>query len=257
MRYWGRNIQIDGTKVRVSVHNEPLRLIDNTPEAAESYEVRAQNRLRQISTNQAGGILLDAIAAQPRIVTLKPCNMTFWNKYGAEAEAVSDSGAKGGGGSAVTIWYDPMFFAASNMTAKDPGSHIRADDTLFHECVHAYRQALGVWRNIEMPLWTNREEFYAVMMTNIYLSSGRRDFDRRGNYDKTFVAMAPSLGDAAFYSAYSSELNQFRSDAIQFCAKIVAMALGWNPLRAGDAIFWRSLSPGFGIFDQLSGTGHI
>ena len=72
-----------------------------------------------------------------------------------------------------------------------------------------------------------------------------------------FVAMAPSLGDAAFYSAYSSELNQFRSDAIQFCAKIVAMALGWNPLRAGDAIFWRSLSPGFGIFDQLSGTGHI
>jgi len=257
MRYWGRNIQIDGTKVRASLHDEPLRLYDNTAEAAESYEVRAQNRLRQISTNQAGGILLDAINDQPRVVTLKPCSMAFWDRYGAEADADSASAANGGGGSAVTIWYDPMFFVGSNMTEKDPGGHFRADDALFHECVRAYRQTLGVWRNIAMPQWTNREEFYAVMMTDIYLSVGRRDFDRRGNYDRTFTAMASSLGDAAFYRTYASELNQFRSDAIRFCAKIVAMALGWNPLRAGDAIFWRGLSPGFGILDQLSGAGRI
>ena len=38
MRYWGPNILIDGTKRRSSLDNQPLTTVENTPEAAESYE---------------------------------------------------------------------------------------------------------------------------------------------------------------------------------------------------------------------------
>jgi Effector protein len=248
MRYWGPNILIDGAKKRSSLDNQPLTTFDNAPAAAESYEERTQGRLREVAANPAGKILLDAFTGLSRNVTLRPLTEEAAQSFGAQAEADSPLNAQHGGGSASTIWYDSMYFSAAAMKKRDPGHHWRPDDILFHECVHAMRQILGVWHAAPMPEWKNQEEFYAVMMTNIYLSRAGREADMRGDYSPAFRPLDNALrygylatdrnrAGQAFASKYNFEIVSFRSDTFNIYQPFSQMPLGWNPLREYEA-YW-------------------
>lgn len=242
MRYWGPNILIDGAQVRASLDNQPLTTVANSNADADAYEIRTQNVLREISGNPAGKILLDGFTSLQHKVTIRPVNAAASRSFGAQADSNDPTAARSRTGSDSTLWYDSIHSNPVAMQARDPDHHWRADDILFHECVHAMRQIMGVWRTAPMAEWKDTEEFYAVMMTNIYLSRGGRDADMRGDYSPAFKALDPALRygysptthnreGQAFASKYNYEILSFRSDTFDVYLDISKMPLGWNPLR--------------------------
>jgi Effector protein len=81
-------------------------------------------------------------------------------------------GATGtGNGSDVTIHFDPDAYFRSKCDQEGPGS--ASDEVLLHEMVHALREMQGQRNPIptENAGYDNDEEFLAVVVTNVYMSS--------------------------------------------------------------------------------------
>ena len=72
------------------------------------------------------------------------------------------------------------------------------DDILFHEMFHAYRQMQGLWTNDRLDDdFGRKEEFFAVVVTNIYVSERNGSTPQRelrGNYARA-SATAPAFQD--------------------------------------------------------------
>jgi hypothetical protein len=284
MRQWGIKIKIDGAWVRTNVkdlrrkddgsgkakldpdnHGLFENVVANSASDAEAYEARTQNVLREIESNPAGKILLEAFLGLRHSVTIRPVTKEVGQANAGEASADDGPAARNGDGSDVVIWYDPLY--ASNDDTHDPGHHTKADDVLFHECVHAIRQVLGVFSDqparggfgIESK-WGGREEFVAVMLTDIYLSRAGRDADLRGDHGAVFNSLvegpeaASPLGPfvspfgKAFATSHLDEILDFKRDTSVVFFPMAAMPLGWNPLRE---VLRQTSSPGVdGILSQ-------
>ena len=290
MRFWGPNILIDGTLMRTNVTDLPFRngpppktanpadaidanVIPNNPDAAAQYEFQTQEILRTIEGNPVGKILLDAFTGERHSVTIRPMTVEVGLAISAQAEQEDDTGAQNGAGSEVTIWYDKKFLNAITPSAHDPDHHVGRDDALFHECVHAMRMIRGVWKPIAMPSWGNREELYAVALTNIYLAREGRSRDMRGDHANILHLLDESLRwgasekthdreGEAFFRTYRTEFNEFRNDTSNIYFPIARLPLGWNPLRECEDAFNAAnrFSPGvleLGPGQDQSGKGWI
>jgi hypothetical protein len=238
MRNWGPNIVVDGAPPRDSAGSQPVA----TAPGAEAYESRTEEVLRQMAGNPAGRILLDGFDALPGKVVIRPPRAAVTLSLGRQAGSNVLRAGRPTSAPELTLWYDSARVDPVAMQVRDPGHRWNPDDMLFHECVHAMRQILGVWRQAPMPEWRDREEFHGVMMTNIYLSRGGREADMRGDHGAAFKPLAPSLryavsSDAhdnqgrAFASKYKQEILSLRSEMFGVYLEISKMPLGWNPLR--------------------------
>jgi hypothetical protein len=149
---------------------------------ARAFEHRVFNLLRLIASTRMGKLLFDSLNPANKYWILpntypnaKPC------KCGASE---FPAGPKGGGG--FRVYIDPQDWLGSSV------KFLSADDVLFHEMVHAYRDGRKVrGPRITMPISEYRngggdsiEEFFALQMQNVYLwyrGSHRyyRSYDRR------------------------------------------------------------------------------
>jgi hypothetical protein len=134
--------------------------------AAANYSRRVHEHLRWIHRTRTGRILLNSIRFQGQPVSIQPFTGGICN-------------ATGGGliGGAGTVSYSPDTFAlhgACPANTTTPNRGLLWDEILFHELVHVFRTASGKWS--QRPLtgalfrYTDTEEFYAVMVTNIYIA---------------------------------------------------------------------------------------
>lgn len=136
----------------------------NPSYTARTYENQVYQLLRLIGSTRIGKLLLDSLnpAVKHWIV---PLDRT--DKIECECGAYVFPGApKEGGG--IRMYFNPTDFKGS---AK---RWLSADDVLFHELVHAYRQGrFGYANNNNKPMndYETAEEFIALHMQNVYLAN--------------------------------------------------------------------------------------
>lgn len=131
-------------------------------------------------------------------------------------------------------------------TASD---NMQPDDVLFHELVHAYRAMEGLFEWVETGnTWHRTEEFFAIVLTNVYVSEIGRSDSLRGDHSSQFHSLKDVVGsdsDKDFYQAIRSGTNRRLID--QMCGEMPGLTnyladpaenIGtWNPFRvrkAGD-----------------------
>jgi hypothetical protein len=89
-----------------------------------------------------------------------------------------------GGGSDSTVSFTPLTFSkycSQHKRGHKSGAH--PDEVLFHEMVHATRQMRGLFD--PMPLgfmYDTEEEFYAILLANMYASETGRSVDLRSDH---------------------------------------------------------------------------
>jgi hypothetical protein len=250
-RYWGKNIVIDGSKIREEFE-DPLPTLgppnmvvrDTTNPKAASYEYQTQEVFRQMEKTALGGMLIRKINSSPHNLTIQALNQrasldqtrTIWADQGATGQRAA-SGA--GGGTDVIIWYEPEAWSHPPVKASiDPANHFHADDVLFHELVHALRMMLGLMDMTRINVWDNIEDLFAIMLTNIYNSSNNRNSDLRGDHSLPFRVLGNSpmyptkqIDEGLFYTLYSTDIDRLCLSLLDLCSGISRVSCRWNPLR--------------------------
>jgi len=242
MRYWGQNIEIDG-----SYYNTPMgkSLLPNAAEMAqlratgnfyqnegdvEVYEVTIQNMLREIEKNPVGEIILSKINRASKKVRIIP--LLGKEQMKGQNFCANPVGNYNPRGVDCVIWYEPW----SRMPNLFTGSGTSPYQILVHELQHAVRQLWGKW-NPTGPLQTlsnaaafpNAEELYSVTIENMYLSAAKEPQRMIGAYSQ-----AVPLGtrtDRDFYKQYGNELEVWCKDMQDLTVLLQNVYGIWNPIR--------------------------
>ena len=135
--------------------------------AAGNYRTKVREHLKWIYRTQSGKLLLNSIRFYKRPVTITPYTK-------GDCNAVGGATAVGGNG---IVNYSPDTFSlhgACSGTTSPKNSGLLWDEILFHELIHVFRAVSGKWNQTKLAgglhRYTDTEEFYAVLVTNIYIS---------------------------------------------------------------------------------------
>lgn len=137
--------------------------------AAATYKYKVREHLLWIYRTVTGRILLNSIKYHGLQVEIRPYPKADCNAAGG--------GEFPGGKPRGFVGYSPDTFSvhgACSATKSAERSGLLWDEILFHELVHVFRFVSKKWNTAPL-LWglhryTHKEEFYAVMLTNIYIS---------------------------------------------------------------------------------------
>ena len=130
-----------------------------------------------------------------------------------------------GAGSDVSIEFTSQDYLS---TQSLPGG--MPDEVLLHELVHALRMQkamlLCTWMDRDFDA---KEEFFAIMITNIYSSECGRPL--RANHNGKTLLSRDLSDEKAYVKAYEPEIKALRSEMGAFCAALGAINTKFNPLR--------------------------
>jgi hypothetical protein len=145
----------------------------------------------------------------------------------------------------VQLAPDERFFLGSDKLASQP------DDILFHEMFHAYRQMNGLWIDPTSDSFDNdygkKEEFFSVVVTNIYVSERNTTYQPRalrGKYEFKKDGTEPAFRDLEndpqfqdhfsterFYAKYQDALGQVINDMkVRFRNRLASVKAQFNPI---------------------------
>jgi hypothetical protein len=248
MRYWGENIEIDGTFYSTAAGQQ---LIPNAVEMAQlkaagnfyqyegnadTYEETVQNMMRDIDGNQVGKILILAInqtASKLKIIPLTSKEQFQLGRIPC-ANRVGNYTTKG---NECVIWFEPW----SRLLNLYTGAGNSPYQVLVHELQHALRQMRGKYYGTG-PLgafpnpaaFPNAEELFSVTIENIYLSSSGQPQRMLGAYNQ-----GTPLGgrtDVDFYNQYRNELEVWCREMPDVTSKLERVFGIWNPIRVRKGI---------------------
>lgn len=133
-----------------------------------------------------------------------------------------------GEGSNVTVHYSPLTWLEDTLRTGRV-SNFMPDDVLYHELFHALRIMHGIVQTMDMgnsdhtARYGNTEEFYAVLVTNIYLSERNSKEGRgqalRGNVsglDKFQALSGPESQSKIFYERFKPSIQSLCREMIGF-----------------------------------------
>ncbi len=273
MRYWGRNIQIDGTWYHTPNAAGKARPPVATDQLVKSYEKDVQDILRRIASTRVGGLILRLINQRstktlrfiPNVYRAfnpgaRPVNPARGQKEGIGDPAGCPSKEKSVGGTDVVISIEPKSWRGGlpKSSGIDPHGLWAPDDILVHEAFHALRYMKGIVKRTPMgDGWTEREEFYAMIIANIYRSEKGQPVNalRAWHRGRTFRRMVDVLGgelpsaDLSFYMTYESEINCLCREMPEVCGPLgrprcsnTMLRCTWNPIYAGVVFNKRSMA---------------
>jgi len=255
MRYWGKNIEIDGSyyKTARAKSSGLMPGEDNV----ELFETTVQDLMRTIETKSTvGRTIVRAINQSPRTLRIIP--LTIAERYGPTSRGtwptpVKDAAASPknfqvcyigmpcytgtGEGSDIVLNYEPYTWAGyDTLLGQDPGGDQQPDDVLFHELVHCLRMMRGQLYKYGNPgPFQDSEELFAVMIRNMYVAQIGRVQSLQARYGSpVFQTMTGSWFKtvADFYHDYESFIEQFCREMPDISGAFGAMAGFWNPFRA-------------------------
>ena len=223
--------------------------------AARNYTNKVKEHLSWIYKTKTGRLLFKSIKFYNRPITITPYTAGNCNATG---------GATSVGGNGI-VSYSPDTFSVHGACSATKSAQNRGlfwDEILFHELIHVFRAVSGKWSKSTLSFglvnYTDTEEFYAVLVTNIYIAdrSNKIKSGLRADH-KTFAPLSADFDDA--FEFFSSG-NQVFGLIEQFCldhpffAKRLANDLAdapFNPLSDyyADKERARKLSQGSALRD--------
>lgn len=221
---YAANITIDGTELgrrrgailapRARTDEERIRM------AARYFETSVATALGELGARDTGRAVLRAIDGSPRRLTIvpyfggskdnpnataRPTHPRAARRRGlrprdASGQVTSSTLGTGQGSDSVVEFLPPQFARHVPGIAVGAGPGSLRDEVLLHELVHALRHLRGLRTHQPVRFqrtftYDNREEFYAILIANIYRSEcGRAGLrhDHSG-FDPMFVASADFL----------------------------------------------------------------
>ncbi len=157
---------MDLTKYQITIDPSSLPKVRDR----DVYRRQVSEHLRWIYLTKAGKILLDCIRYHGKQIEIRPYAGAGCNASGGWTTV---AGVRKG-----TVNYSPGTYSPHSGTCSvhrnEGGRGLIFDEVLFHELFHSFRGVSGKWHQV--PLngalfnYTDTEEFYAVLVTNIYIA---------------------------------------------------------------------------------------
>lgn len=253
MRYWGKQIEIDGsfynTAMGKSLGPTPAEMAQYRATKnwfqyegnSEAFEVIVQDLLRDIDNNPVGSILLDALDRSTRTVRIipltwkeqtllnrKPCN----NSVGKPTNKTFDS----------VIWYEPWSRLPNLAGTGGSSPH----QVLVHELQHALSSVRGkVFFYSGHPAgpmpasallggFPNMEELFSVTYENMYLSAAGQPGRMLAAYTQAIPLGGRS--DRSWYQQYGGLLDVWCDDYKDLAAQLERVYCPWNPIRVRSMV---------------------
>jgi hypothetical protein len=240
MRYWGKNIEIDGSfydragsLLPTAVEMAQLKATGNFYQYegnAAFYEETIQNMLKEIERNDVGKILIQAINQSPKSVRIIPLTGKEQFQKG-KIPCANPVGGFSQKGSHCVIWYEPW----SRMFNLFTGQGSSPYQVLVHELQHALRQLRGKWYATgpllsltNVQLFPNAEELFSVTIENMYLSAAREPQRMLGAYSQNIPLGTRT--DRDFYKQYGNELEAWCKELPDMTVQLERLYGIWNPI---------------------------
>ena len=203
--------------------------------AAATYTRKVNEHLTWIYRTKVGKILLDSIRFHGLPVEIRPYTQANCNAVGGGETPV-------GGAFRGFVAYSPDTFSlhgACSATHSAPNRGLLWDEVLFHEMVHVFRNVSGKWNKQGLTgglyRYDDTEEFFAVMVTNIYISDRsnkiktglRRDHQTLNPLELDFAA---PFGFFASGNQTFSLVKQFVNDNHGFSVMVAHVDAPFNPI---------------------------
>jgi len=197
--------------------------------------------MRDIDRNPVGSILIDGINRSSRTVRIIPLTwkeQTVLKRYLC-ARVVGTLSFRGNDS---VIWFDPWTFMPNLVTGGTSPYQI-----LVHELQHSYRDAVGKALPVgPMPrvltsAFPNIEEFFSVMIENMYVSADGKPHLMRSNYLGGNPTGAPA--DTIWYKQYINEIDLWCGDHPDLTVQLQRLPGWWNPIRVRWAILNGLVTP--------------
>lgn len=256
------------------------RLFTPDPTQAPHYETQVAWVLDQIKDSQTGQVLLREIMSAPmgkqvRIIPfpLQDARSVPSSETGAapsgqqlrfpgdlpDTAAVEQAGQHRfdaqnkpllgtGEGANVTVHYHPMTWLLNSFRTGLPGN-LMPDDVLVHELMHALRMMSGKVLTMNLSTldhtrrWGNTEEFYGILVANIYVSE-RNSTSPRGQPLRGNVGPINQFSPLTGEEAKSKNFTQtYRPQIESLCDEMIGLThgggrkglanvpAGFNPIR--------------------------
>jgi hypothetical protein len=237
------HIRIDDiSEATQDFYNKPGFL--KQPSSFEDWRKTIFPPLRKIAATRSGLILLRALKATGKWTRISPpwkpeCNANGGNDNTRDSAGRYDS---------ATLNFDPRMFMSGSSCYKimdlKPGSPgAQPDEVLFHELIHAYRGILHsdqhspVFLHGGLKRYEIAEEFFAVMLTNIYVSdvSNRHSSGLRADHVHHHP-LAKELSHSFTFFQSSTEVltlvDQLVKENNHLATELSKVKAGFNPLAA-------------------------
>jgi len=218
----------------------------DTSHASSSFEDWKEVTLaafRKVASTASGLALLQAFQSTLKRTIVEPLNGSECNAHGSavhEFVGPREYWAK--------VKFDPhTYMSGSECYRKRSGANPRynhgalPDEVLFHELSHALRGILSPRHPDELTGGLKRygsvEEFYAVVLTNIYISDATNGHSSglRADHNHGFPLEKELSGSFTFYESSPQTfplINQLVKENLDFCRKLAAIKASFNPLAA-------------------------
>ena len=246
MRYWGKNISIDGSWLeKVGAYQANQDTMGLRPYQAMLYEHTVQGLLRQLQNSSVGSAVIQMINQSPRELRIIPHAILSFEQSsahittdGKESQCLKQACPSGGSDS--VIWFEPQTYTDPMFRdVWDRHGIIRPEDILLHELVHALRIMRGifVWKTMAHK-YDKVEEFYAILLANIYASEMGRSGDLRGDHRAPYHRLKDETdqglwadSDMIHYMNFQDEVDELVRSMPDLCFKVASLQVAWNPLR--------------------------
>jgi hypothetical protein len=255
MRYWGPNIEIDGSYYKTALAKS--RGLLPGEDNIELFETTVQDVLRTIETKSTvGKTIVQAINRSPRRLRIIP--LTIAERYGPTSRGTWPVPTKeaaaspknfsvcyigmpcyvgSGGGSDIVLNYEPYTWNGyDTLLGHDPGGDQQPDDVLLHELVHCLRMMRGQFYKYTVAgPFQDSEELFAVMIRNMYVAQMGRVNSLQAKYGPlVFETMKGSWFKTVtdFYHDHERVIEQLCLEMPDICNRFGAMVGFWNPFRA-------------------------
>jgi hypothetical protein len=148
------------------------------------------------------------------------------------------------------VYFSPEFYSPPGRVYRKPGPGTEADEALLHEMVHAARILRDVadeLRNAnppDNPGWDNDEEFFAIVLANVYRSElTTRGWHRPGlrKDHKSGAALEPKFADPKVFLGLGLNPLRFQRWSVEqkeLFQDVRQVRCPFNPIRAffGDPV---------------------
>lgn len=171
----------------------------------------------------------------------------YFGDLGPNATAEQDRGADGDGPSDALVSFTPSMWGKPGF---DPNSHLATgtsgisgpasepDEILFHEMVHASRYMRGISKQKAVDKgYDNEEEFYAVVLANIYVAEkGKYDLRASHHGHRTLMNPLAFLENTQRITptprVLMKQLYEQQSSFFKDLGAIPEPRTWWNPVRS-------------------------
>jgi hypothetical protein len=161
-------------------------------------------------------------------------------RSGADGSVLHDSHGKTivglGGGSNAEISFTPIKYTRYCRQNKAHKAGAQPDEVLFHEMTHATREMRGIFNPLPLGfMYDTEEEFFAIVMQNIYASETGRPYDIReshhGREHLTTDTNATFLPKADMTDYRYRLVAKLVHQEPKMCRELVRVHAHFNPIR--------------------------